>query len=79
MPLSQRDRWEMEEREFTMSAVVTKVYCIDVPVMASSDEEARAKFAELHADIACDCTDDKLEEVIVEEEGCFDPITALDD
>jgi hypothetical protein len=47
--------------------------------MAASDEEARAKFAELHADIAIDCTDDKLEEVIVEEEGCYDPLTSLDD
>jgi hypothetical protein len=79
MPLTKRDRWEMEEREFTMAAVVTKVYCIDVRVMAASDEEARAKFAELHADIAIDCTDDKLEEVIVEEEGCYDPLTSLDD
>lgn len=69
----------MEEREFTMAAVVTKVYYIDVAVTAVSDEDARAKFANMHADIATSCTDDKLEETIVEEEGCYDPITALDD
>jgi hypothetical protein len=69
----------MEDREFTMSAVVTKVYCIDVPVQAASEEEARAIFENLHAEIATQCTDDKLEETIVEEEGCYDPISALDD
>ena len=77
--MTRRDRLEMEEREFTMSAVVTKVYCIDVPVKAASDEEARAIFSEMHAEIASDCADDKLEETIVEEEGCYDPLTALDD
>lgn len=69
----------MEDREFTMSAVVTKVYCIDVPVTAASEEEARAIFADMQAEIACMCSDDKLEETIVEEEGCYDPISALDD
>lgn len=69
----------MEERDFIMSAVVTKVYCIDVIVRASSDEAAQAKFAEMHAEIASDCSDDKLEETIVEEEGCYDPLSALDD
>ena len=77
--MTQRDRWEMEEREFTMSAVVTKVYCIDVPVKAASDEEARAIFENMKAEIASSCTDDKLEETIVEEEGCYDPISSLDD
>ncbi len=77
--MTQRDRWEMEEREFTMSAVVTKVYCIDVPVKAASDEEARAIFENMKAEIAINCTDDKLEETIVEEEGCYDPISSLDD
>jgi hypothetical protein len=77
--MTQRDRWEMEEREFTMAAVVTKVYCLEIAVTAVSDEDARAKFANMHADIAISCTDDKLEETIVEEEGCYDPITALDD
>jgi hypothetical protein len=79
MPLTKRDRWEMEEREFIVSAVVTKVYYIDVRIMAASDAEAQAQFADLHADIVLDCTDDKLEEVIVEEEGCYDPLTSLDD
>lgn len=69
----------MEERTFTVAAVVTKVYCIEVPIQATSDEEARAIFENMHADIATSCTDDKLEETIVEEEGCYDPITSLDD
>ena len=77
--MTQRERWEMEDREFTMSAVVTKVYCIDVPVKAASDEEARAIFENMKGEIASMCTDDKLEETIVEEEGCYDPITSLDD
>jgi len=77
--MTKRDRWEMEERDFIMSAVVTKVYCIDVIVKASSTEAARAKFAEMHAEVAIDCSDDKLEETIVEEEGCYDPLSALDD
>lgn len=77
--MTRRDRLEMEEREFTMSAVVTKVYCIDVPVKAASAEEARAIFENMYAEIATDCSDDKLEETIVEEEGCYDPLTALDD
>ena len=79
MPLTQRDRWEMEEREFTMSAVVTKVYVKDITVTATSDEHARAQFEELRAEIARDVTEDNLEETIVEEEGCFDPLTTLDD
>ena len=77
--MTKRDRWEMEEREFTMSAVVTKVYCIDVPVKAASEEEARAIFENIQAEVATMCTDDTLEETIVEEEGCYDPISALDD
>lgn len=69
----------MEKRTFTVAAVVTKVYCIDVPVEASSEEEARAIFENMHPDVATSCTDDKLEETIVEEEGCYDPIRSLDD
>ena len=69
----------MEKRTFTVAAVVTKVYCIDVPVEASSEEEARAIFENLHTEVAISCTDDKLEETIVEEEGCYDPISSLDD
>ena len=79
MPLSQRDRWEMEEREFTISAVVTKVYTKDITITATSDEAARAQFEELQKQVASEVTEDDLEEVIVEDEGCYDPITALDD
>lgn len=79
MPLTQRDRWEMEEREFTVSVVVTKVYTKDVTITATSDESARAQFEELQGEIAAGVTEDDLEETIVEEEGCYDPITALDD
>lgn len=79
MPLTQRDRWEMEERKFTMTAVVTKVYEVEVSVNASSDESARAQFEELRSEIASSVTDENLIEVVVDEEGCYDPITALDD
>lgn len=79
MPLTQRDRWEMEEREFTMTAVVTKVYEVEVSVNASSDESARAQFEELRSEIASSVTDENLIEVVVDEEGCYDPITSLDD
>jgi hypothetical protein len=79
MPLTQRDRWEMEEREFTISAVVTKVYTKDITITATSDESARAQFEELRGQVASEVTEDDLEETIVEEEGCYDPISALDD
>ena len=79
MPLTQRDRWEMEDREFTISMVVTKVYTKDVTITATSDESARAQFDELRAQFAAEVTEDDLEETIVEEEGCYDPITSLDD
>ena len=69
----------MEERTFTVAAVVTKVYCIEVPIQATSDEEARAIFENMRAEVASSCTEDQLEETIVEEEGCYDPITSLDD
>jgi hypothetical protein len=64
----------MEEREFTLSTVVTKVYEIEVKIMATSDEHARAQFEELRAGYAGDVTEDDLIEVVVEEDGCFDPI-----
>ena len=64
----------MEEREFTVSVVVTKVYEKEVKIMATSDESARAQFDELRSTFATDVTDDNLVEVIVEEDGCFDPI-----
>ena len=70
----QRDRWEMEEREFTVSVVVTKVYEKEVKITATSDEDARAQFDNLRGEFADDVTDDNLVEVIVEEDGCFDPI-----
>ena len=79
MPLTQRDRWEMEEREFTISMVVTKVYTKEVTVTATSDESARAQFEMLSAQFAAEVTEDDLEETIVEEEGCYDPLTSLDD
>jgi hypothetical protein len=69
----------MEERTFTVAAVVTKVYTIEVPIQATSDEEARAIFENMRAEVASSCTEDQLEETIVEEEGCYDPITSLDD
>ncbi len=80
MPLTKRDRWEMEDRDFTVSVVVTKVYTRDITVRASSDEEALAKLNENQSDYAHDVVSGgKLEEVILEVEGCYDPITALDD
>lgn len=69
----------MEEREFTVSVVVTKVYTKDITITATSDESARAQFQELQAEVASGVTDDDLEETIVEEEGCYDPLSSLDD
>ncbi len=80
MPLTKRDRWESEERDFIVSVVVTKVYTRDVNVRASSDEGALAQLNENQSDYAHDVVSGgKLEEVILEVEGCYDPITALDD
>ncbi len=60
--------------------VVTKVYTRDITVRASSDEEALAQLNENQSDYAHDVVSGgKLEEVILEVEGCYDPITALDD
>lgn len=76
----QRDQWESEERNFIVSVVVTKVYTRDVIVRASSDEDALAQLNENQSDYAHDAVSGgKLEEVILEVEGCYDPITALDD
>lgn len=69
----------MEERDFIVSAVVTKVYVTDVKINAVSEEDARAQFEDMKQEIASTISDDKVEEVIVEEEGCFDPLTRLDD
>ncbi len=80
MPLTKRDRWEMEDRNFIVSVVVTKVYTRDIIVRASSDEEALAQLNENQSDYAHDVVSGgKLEEVLLEVEGCYDPITALDD
>ena len=80
MPLTKRDRWEIEDRNFIVSVVVTKVYTRDITVRASSDEEALAQLNENQSDYAHDVVSGgKLEEVILEVEGCYDPITALDD
>lgn len=64
----------MEEREFTVSVVVTKVYEKEVKITATSDESARAQFDELRGTFASDVTENDLIEVVVEEDGCFDPI-----
>ena len=69
----------MEEREFSMTATVTKVYETEVRVMATSDENARAQFQELRSEIANGVEEDQLVECMVEEEGCYDPISSLDD
>jgi cobalamin-dependent methionine synthase I len=69
----------MEEREFSMTATVTKVYEVEVRVMATSDENARAQFQELRSEIANGVEEDQLVECMVEEEGCYDPISSLDD
>tara|TARA_R100000951_G_scaffold18980_3_gene15701 strand:+ start:263 stop:520 length:258 start_codon:yes stop_codon:yes gene_type:complete len=76
----QRDRWESEERNFIVSVVVTQVYTRDITVRASSDEDALAQLNENQSDYAHDVVSGgKLEEVILEVEGCYDPITSLDD
>lgn len=70
----------MEERNFIVSVVVTKVYTRDITVRATDDESALAQVRENESDIAHDAVSGgKLEEVILEVEGCYDPITALDD
>jgi len=69
----------MEEREFILTSTVTKVYEVETIVMATSDEDARAQFGELKSEIANGVEDEQLVECIVEEEGCYDPITRLDD
>ena len=80
MPMTKRDRWEMEERNFIVSVVVTKVYTRDITVRATSDEDALTAVNENQSDYAHDVVSGgKLEEVILEIEGCYDPITALDD
>ena len=75
----QRDRWEMEEREFILTSIVTKVYEVETVVRATSEESAQAQFEELKSEIASSVYDDQLVEVLVEEEGCHDPISRLDD
>ncbi len=77
--MTQRERWEMEEREFSLTATVTKVYEVEVRVMATSDESAKAQFEELRSEIANSVSEDQLIECVVEEEGCYDPISSLDD
>ena len=78
--MTKRDQWEMEERNFIVSVVVTKVYTRDITVRATSDEGALADVNENQSDYAYDVVSGgKLEEVILEIEGCYDPITALDD
>ena len=78
--MTKRDRWEMEERNFIVSVVVTKVYTRDITVRATSDEDALTAVNENQSDYAHDVVSGgKLEEVILEIEGCYDPITALDD
>lgn len=80
MPTTQRDRWESEERNFIVSVVVTQVYTRDITVRAKSGEEALELVNEDQSDYAHDVVSGgKLEEVILEVEGCYDPITALDD
>ena len=74
------DRAHNEERNFIVSVVVTKVYTRDVTVRASSEEDALATLNENQSDYAHDViSGGSLEEVILEVEGCYDPITALDD
>jgi len=69
----------MEEREFILTSMVTKVYEVETVVRAASEEEAKAQFEELKSEIASGVYDDQLVEVLVEEEGCYDPISSLDD
>jgi hypothetical protein len=70
----------MEERNFIVSVVVTKVYTRDITVRATSDEDALTAVNENQSDYAHDVVSGgKLEEVILEVEGCYDPISSLDD
>lgn len=70
----------MEERNFIVSVVVTKVYTRDITVRADNEESALAQLRDNESDFAHDAVSGgKLEEVILEVEGCYDPITALDD
>lgn len=77
--MTQRERWETEEREFVMTVTVTKVYEVETVVMADSDESAKAQLEELKSELASGVEDEQLVECIVEEEGCYDPISSLDD
>ena len=71
----QRDRWESEEREFTLTVEVTKVYEIETTVMATSEDSAQAQYDDLKAELAGSVTDDEhLEGLEVELVGCSDPI-----
>ena len=59
---------------------MTQVYTRDITVRAKSNEEALELVNEDQSDYAHDVVSGgKLEEVILEVEGCYDPITALDD
>lgn len=74
----QRDRWESEEREFTLTVAVTKYYEYEVTVNATSDESARAQYEEMKADIASSVDDTHLIECEIDLDGCSDPIPSDD-
>ena len=69
----------MEEREFTLTISVTKVYEVEVTVNASSEESAREQYEDMRKEIAGDATDESLVETEIDLEGCYDPISSLDD
>ena len=70
----QRDRWESEEREFTLTVQVVKVYEVETTVMASSEESAQAQYEDIKAELAASVTDENLDGVEVDLVGCSDPI-----
>jgi len=70
----QRERWEQEEREFTLTVHVTKYYETEVTVNATSEESALAQYEEMKADVAGSIDDECLIETEVELESCADPV-----
>ena len=74
------DRAHNEERNFIVSLVVTKVYTRDITVRAASEEEAMADLRDSESSHAFDVVSGgKLEEVILDVEGCYDTLNGLDD
>lgn len=77
--MTKRERYEMEEREFTVSLTITKVYETEIKVKGDSDENVIAQVQEMLPEIAAGVGEDKVSEAIVDVEGVYDPVTVLDD